>query len=105
MNAWDRNQLAHQNRQIFSNQRLAASNAQLRDAERNSDTREPLDLLEAEDLFARHVLDALFGHAVEAPYVATVGHADSKTVVNDGRKCPGAAETQPLLYREHALDR
>jgi hypothetical protein len=41
-----------------------------------------LNLLESQDFRMRHVLHALFRHAVEAPHVAAVRNTDPKIVVD-----------------------
>src|SRR5690606_19325653 len=68
-------------RQILAKQRLAAGHADLADAEPGRDAREPFDLLEAQDLRARHELNIVFRHAVETANIAAIGNADAQVVV------------------------
>ena len=80
-------QFLDQPRQVAAHQRLAAGNAELRDAQRRGHAHETLDLFEAEDLLAFGVLHALFRHAVEAADIAAVGNADAQVIVDDGQSC------------------
>src|SRR5579883_534394 len=77
-----RRQLANEHREILANQGLAAGNAQLGYAEGDGHADEALDLFERQNLFARHVFDALLGHAVEAADITAVGDTNPQVVVN-----------------------
>ena len=70
--------------ELRAEQRLAAGQAQLAHAQAREDAREPLDLLERQDLLAgqeRVLLAVDLGrHAVRAPEVAAVGDGDAQVV-------------------------
>src|SRR5262249_5745568 len=70
--------------QVVAQERLAAGDAELLDAERDEDPREPLDLLEGEQLRLREELVALAvdlcRHAIGAAEVAAVGDRDAQVV-------------------------
>ena len=82
--AGDRGESLDQARQLVAQQRLAARDADLLDAERNEQARQPLDLLEREQLGPRHEAVVLAvdlgGHAVGAAEVAAVGDRDAQIV-------------------------
>ena len=72
----DRRQHSDEQRQIAPNERLAAGQAYLVDAELGEEAYEPGDLLEAEDLVAAQPLEPLGRHAIGAAEVALVGDGD-----------------------------
>ena len=67
-----------QARQIAAQQRLAARQPDLVDAESDEDVDEALDLLEVQDLVTREPDVLLLRHAVRAAKVAAVGHRDTQ---------------------------
>src|SRR5215468_3039815 len=69
-------QEADQRRQVAPQERLAAGEPDLVDAEIHEDVDERAELLEVEDLLARQPDVVLLGHAVAAAQVAAVGHRD-----------------------------
>ncbi len=72
--------------QIPPDQRLAAGDPQLGDAQLYRHAHEPLDLFETSaDSRAVHELHALFRHAVEAADIAAVRDADPQIVVHARR--------------------
>src|SRR5687767_2896575 len=86
---------------MLPNQRLAASETNLADAQPRCDARETRHLLKAENVLFRPELHR-FRHAVIASDITPVGNADPQVVVQ-------AAESidkrhLALLYREHPLD-
>ena len=71
--------LADQHRQVGPHRRLAAGQADAVDVEAlDEHPRQPLDLLEREQLLARQPLHPLLGHAVRAAEVAAVGDRDAQ---------------------------
>ena len=66
-------------RQIVAEQRLAAGEPQLGDAETDEDPRETVDLLEGENRRARQPHVFRLRHAVAAPHVAAIGDRDPQT--------------------------
>ena len=76
----ERCQSGDQELEIAAQERLAARDPQLLHAEVDEDARDPLDLLEREELAARQeavlVAEDLLRHAVDAAEVAAVGHRD-----------------------------
>ena len=75
-------ELAHEHRQVAPDEWLAAGDADLLDAACDEDARDPLDLLERQQLLARQELvlaaEDLLRHAVDAPEVAAVGDGDAQ---------------------------
>ena len=73
-------QALDQHLEIAAQERLAARDPDLLDAVRDERAREPLDLLEAEELLAVHeavaATEHLLRHAVDAAEVAAVGDRD-----------------------------
>ncbi len=80
----DRREGPDQRRQVASDQRLAAGDAQLLDAQADEDPCHPLDLLEGQHLVPRQEREVpaedLLRHAVHAPEVAAVGDRDPEVV-------------------------
>ena len=78
----ERRQHRDQVGQVAADERLAAGDPQLLDAERDERPGRPLDLLEAQDLVARQervvLAEDLLGHAVGAPEVAAIGDRDAQ---------------------------
>ena len=78
--AAERGQALDQQLEVAAEEWLAAGDPDLLDAVRDERAREPLDLLEAEELLAVHeavaATEHLPGHAVDAAEVATVGDGD-----------------------------
>ena len=69
-------------RQVAPDERLAAGDPELLDAERDERPRRPFDLLEGQDLVARQervvLPEDLLGHAIGAPEVAPIGDRDAQ---------------------------
>ena len=87
----ERRQPGDQELEVAAQQRLAARDAQLLHAEVDEDARDPLDLLEGEELAARQeavvVAEDLLRHAVHAAEVAAVGDRDAEIADAAGRGC------------------
>ena len=82
LDAGDRHQLADQLREVLADQRLAAGDAQLADAHRHRNPNKTFDFLESSGYLSRgSKLYSVFGHAIEAPDVAAIRHADPQVVV------------------------
>jgi hypothetical protein len=71
-------QQPHQGRKIVAQQRLAAGEAHLADAEVGEHADHPLDLLEGEDRLPRQPDVLLLRHAIPAPHVAPIGDGDAE---------------------------
>src|SRR5436189_221261 len=72
----DRREHPDQHGQVAANERLAAGEPDLLDAEPGEDRDEPRDLLEGQDLVAPEPLEPFGRHAVRAAEVALVGDGD-----------------------------
>ena len=100
--------IAMRSRQVAPDERLAAGDPQLLDAERHERPRRPLDLLEGQDLVARQervvLPEDLLGHAIGAPEVAPVGDRDAQVAHRPtervGRSGP-AVEGRRGIHRAH----
>ena len=101
--AGDGGELFDENRKIFADEGFAAGDAEFADAERDRDAGKAGDFLKRQDLFARHELHAVFGHAVEAADVAAVGDADAQVVVQAGESVDEGCFGH-LLHGEHAFN-
>ena len=109
-------ELCDQHFQILAQQGFTAGQADFFHAQANEHTRQPRDLLKAQQVAVRQIrvmaVEHLFGHAIAAPEVATIGDADAQIVQGttprirqqtagcDGllRK-KGLARGQPLVYQ------
>src|SRR5882724_11934090 len=85
-NAGNSSKHADQRRKTLAYERLTSGNSQLCHTQRNRHAHESFDLFKRQDFRMRHVLHALFGHAVEAADIAAVGNTDPKIVV-DASEC------------------
>ena len=78
----DRGESPHDVDDVGAQQRLAAGEAEGRDAGGRGDPRDALDLVEGQDARAREPLVALLGHAVRAAQRAAVGERDAQVAVH-----------------------
>ena len=95
----ERRQALDQHLEVAAQERLAARDPDLLDAVRDERAREPLDLLEAEELLAVHeavaATEDLLRHAVDAAEVAAVGDRDPEVA---DRPAQGV-ECRPMSIR------
>jgi hypothetical protein len=84
LNGGTRRQAAHQIGHVSAQQRLAAGEAHLVDAERDEHVHQPLDLLEMQDVLARQPGVLRLGHAVAAAEVAPVGDRETQVAQRAG---------------------
>ena len=93
-------------RQVTPDQRLAAGDAQLLHAQSDEHARDPLDLLEGEDLVLGQELvvaaEHFLGHAIRASEVASIGHRDAQVAHGAAHR---VAETWTAVERGRELHR
>ncbi len=94
-------QLGDERGDVGPNRRLAAGEADAVEPEAlDADAGEPLDLLEREDLAARHPLHPFFRHAVRAAEVAAVGDRDPQ-VAHDAAERIDQIVSPRVLHHVH----
>ncbi len=100
---------ADQRREIAPQQRLAAGEPHLVDAQREEHVDQPCDLFEVQDVLAREPHVVRFRHAVQAPEIAAVGHRQPEVaqrtperVVQHGSEIIGRLRPQHLQARAAA---
>jgi hypothetical protein len=81
LDARDSDEFLDEDREVFADKGFAAGDTELADAEGDGDTGEAGDFFKRENLFARHELHAVFGHAVEAADVTAIRDANPEVIV------------------------